>query len=39
MGRLMDGAAARGAVLGPLVGLAVASVELRAAPRALTESP
>jgi len=39
MGRLMDGAAARGAVLGPLVGLAVAIVELRAAPRALTESP
>jgi hypothetical protein len=39
MGRLMDGTSARGAVVGPLLALTVAIVELRAAPRALTESP
>jgi hypothetical protein len=43
MDRLMDGAAPRGAVAGPLVALAVAVVLARVkaapAPRALTESP
>jgi hypothetical protein len=43
MDRLMDGAAPRGAVAGPLVALAVAiafgRVHAAPAPRALTESP
>ena len=39
MDRLMDGTTPRGVVAGPLVGLALAVLAARAAPRALTESP